>query len=108
MHFREPMFFLGLRVLHLPAVDLAQLASFLGFVAGLIGTHTSRVGVDRVRVERSSSLPPDDEAVSWLNAVVPDFGFTTTYSPPGSTYNFIRSGTAHTLLRLASSRAFAT
>ncbi|KAJ6449310.1 hypothetical protein C8R47DRAFT_1084766 [Mycena vitilis] len=102
LSFGKPLFFLGLRVLHLPAVDLAQLASFLGFVAGLIGTHTARIGVDRVRVERSSNFYPEDDAVSWLRAVVPDFGFTNIYSPPGTTYNFIRSGTAHSLLRLAS------
>lgn len=93
------LFFIHLRALYLPEVDLTQLVRVVNLVAECVPSGVRRVGIDRVRVERPSDPSPFYESMSWLRAVVPDFAFTRLYSRAGSTYNLLSFSSAHSLLR---------
>jgi hypothetical protein len=94
---RQP-FFVRLRALYLPEVDLTRLVAMVNMVAERIPSDVRRVGIDTVRVERPSDPSAFYESMCWLRAVIPDFAFTRLFSRVGSTYNLFSLPTAHSLL----------
>ncbi|KAJ7672312.1 hypothetical protein DFH06DRAFT_1124218 [Mycena polygramma] len=88
----------GLRVLHLPAVDLSLVVRLVNLVGETVLPEVGRIGIQRLRVERPLDHGMEWNSLTWLRAVVPDFALTNMYSPSGTTYGFICGPTAHTAL----------